>query len=342
MAFISRRNFLIQAGLGLASMAPFSSLVHAAMPAYRGATYLTPSYLAVRQGIDGFVKIATKQSRDHCRIDFFDSATLMKEDEQIAGLRDGQIHFMFHASTYITESFPVLGLLGLPTVCSQLIEHPERLALESPLWKLLNDELAKQGLFLLATGGLFEAEFIWSLDARIASLADLSGKRMRVVGAEAQETLKQWGVSNIRIPSAQTFLALQRRTVDAVLANIGTVLARNLHEALRYCYRLPATGFCMAIFFLKQTWDGLPGRTKAAFWEAAQWYDAHQALTFNTQVCPQEYWPMIKRFGIEVVSPTESDLRAFDAKSQQVWSWWKGKVGESVGQKALELALGRP
>ena len=64
----------------------------------------------------GFVN-QLKKHRISMKIDFFDSGTLVKTDEQVPALRAGTIQFMFHTTSYITRTFPILGITGLPSLC---------------------------------------------------------------------------------------------------------------------------------------------------------------------------------------------------------------------------------
>jgi TRAP-type C4-dicarboxylate transport system substrate-binding protein len=289
----------------------------------------------------GFVN-ELKKHPDLFKIDFFDSGTLIKADEQTAALRAGTIHFMFHTTSYITRTFPVLGITGLPSLCDQLAVHGERLDMESPLWKQINDVLAKDNTFMLtAGGGVEQPEYIWSGANKVASLADLKGKRVRIVSYEAEEVLKAYGVAGARIPSSELYLAVQRGTVEATVANISTVVGRKLYEQVKNCYQLPVTAFAIAVFFMKDRWDKLPDNIKAAFWDAGKWFDKNYARVLNTKFYPENYWPKVQKAGVKIFKPTEKELQDFEVKSQPVWAWWKKQIGEEVGQKAINFALGR-
>ena len=145
----------------------------------------------------------------------------------------------------------------------------------------------------------------------------------------------------VRIPSSDTAKALQDGSVDAVVADISTVIGRRLQEHLRSCYKLPTTGFVNAVFMLRSRWDGLDEPTRQALWKAATWYDENAVRHLNDEVYPKEYWPAVKKAGVEVVDPTARDTQRFADASHEVWSWWKGRVGAGVGQRAIDLALGQ-
>ena len=346
MQGFTRRHFLKATGVVAGSVllsgaGSFRGTAHGAPPTFTGVTYLTPAYEDSYPPIIGFVNLL-KKHKDLFAVDFFDSGTLVKADEQTAALRAGTIHFMFHTTSYITRTFPILGITGLPSLCDQLYLHGERLAMESPLWKLMNDVLAKDNTFMLVAGqGVFEPEYIWSGANKVSSLADLKGKRVRIVSYEAEEALKPYGVAGARIPSSELYLAVQRGTVEATVANIGTVMGRKLYEQVKNCFKLPITAYAISIFVMKSWWEKLPDKIKAAFWDAAQWYDKNSAPVVNKEFYPGKYWPRIEKAGIKIFQPTERELKDFEEKSQPVWAWWKKQVGEEIGQKAINLALGR-
>jgi TRAP-type C4-dicarboxylate transport system substrate-binding protein len=249
---------------------------------------------------------------------------------------------MFHTSSYITRSFKILGITGLPGIVDELYKHPERCMMESPLWKAMNDVLAKEDIFQLTMGGgILEPEYIWSGTKKVASLDDLKGKRCRIVSYEATEVLKKFGVAGVNIPSSELYLAVQRGTVDAVLANVSTVISRKVNEQIKYVYKLPVTGFTISVFLLKSKWDAMPADEKDAFWKAAKSYDDFCAPRINSKFYPEEYWPIITKGNIEIFEPTKEELERFNVESKVVIDWWKGEVGEQLGQKIIDLALGK-
>lgn len=343
MRSLTRRELLRTAGAGaLITLAgPFGRVAVAAVPTYTGVTYLTPGYSDIHPPVLGFVN-QLKKHAEVMKIDFFDSGTLVKTDEQVQALRAGTIQFMLHTSSYITRTYPIMGITGLPSLVTHLYENGERMNMETPLWKLINDVLAKDNTFMLtAGGGVYEPEYVWSGSKQVASLADLKGKRVRIVSYEAEEALKPFGVAGARIPSSELYLAVQRGTVDAVVANVSTITGRKIHEQVKFCYKLPITAYNMSFYFLKSTWDKLPDKARAAFWEAGKWYDVNGAPAVNKKVYPESIWPMVTKAGIKTFTPTPEELKLFEEKSQPVWAWWKKQVGEEIGQKAINLALGK-
>jgi TRAP-type transport system periplasmic protein len=344
---VNRRNFLKTLGVagGVAAISgPGGWLGGIAFgaPTFTGVTYLTPGYKDLMPAIQGFVAKLKEHAGDKFKVDFYDSQTLVKASEQNAALRAGTIQFMFHTSSYITRSFKILGITGLPGVVEELYRHPDRCMMESPLWKAMNDALAKENIFQLTTGGgLLEPEYIWSGAKKVKSLKDLNGKRCRIVSYEATEALKKFGVAGVHIPSSELYLAVQRGTVDAVVANVSTIISRKVNEQIRCVFKLPVTAFTISIFLLKSKWDAMPADQKEAFWKAGQYFDQDCAPRINNKFYPEVYWPIITQADVDVVTPTPDELTLFAKESQVVLDWWKEQVGEELGQKMIDLAVGK-
>lgn len=345
---ISRRNMLkfsMGATAGAAFLGAGGSLLSRpaqAATTLTGVYYIPPSYKAISYAPDEFVKDLREFGGTDIKVDYYPSGQLLKADEQLPGLRARSIDFMFHTTSYITRSVPILGITGLPGIVAELYDNPERLANGSPLMNLINEVLAKDNLIMLsAGGGILEPEYIWSTEASpVRSLEDLRGKKVRVVGFEATKALEAYDIAAVRIPSSETYLALQRGTVDAGVFNISTVIGRSLQEQLAYCYKLPTTAYTVAPFMLKDRYDSLDAPIRQALDEAASAYAQNFVPYANQNIYPNEYWPKVLAEGVEVIEPSAADTEAFNSAIQGVWDHWVEEVGEDVGRRAIALALG--
>ncbi|MBK1695762.1 TRAP transporter substrate-binding protein [Rhodovibrio salinarum] len=338
----SRRDMMkygLAAGLAAGTMG-LPCLSNAAST-YTGVTYMPPSYTALMWGIDGFNKRLNEGMGDAGKAEFYDSATLLKADEQIAGLRSRSIDYMFHTSTYISRSFKAVGLLGLPSLVGELYENGDRISRGTPLFNLMRDHLRQDNIEMLSLGGgVIEPQYVWSAKEPITSLEQLRGRKVRVVGYEASTALESIGVVPVRIPSSETYLALQRGTVDAAVANISTVIARNLQEQLKYVYKLPITAYTIGLYMRADRYQNLDPVAREAFDNATAWYDANSADQVNNVLYKRDHWPKIDEAGIETVEPDQAAREQFTEISKEVWEWWKDQAGREFGEKAIALARG--
>ena len=337
---LNRRSFLQNTaaigGLAAAGLATPA----AAKTTLTGVSYLPPSYKALSYGSAGFVERLGQS--DAVAVDYYDSGKLLKADEQLPALRAGTIDFMFHTTSYITRSVPILGITGLPGVVEALHQNPDRLAKGSPLFELINEELGKEGLYMASMmGNILEPEYIWSSgSAPVRSLADIEGKKVRVVSFEATQVVEAKGGAAVRIPSSELYLALQRGTVDAAVANISTIVGRSLQEQVDHVYKLPMTAYGIGLFTTTKRWERMSDAEKTAFNEAADWLDENGAAHANDTIYPDEFWPIIAAENIEVTEPSADDLDALSAAATDVRAAWIEEVGTDVGERAIALALG--
>ena len=249
---------------------------------------------------------------------------------------------MFHTTSYVTRSLPILGITGLPGVVGDLARNPDRLKRGSPLFQLIQDELKKNGLTVLSLGGgIMEPEYIWSTkDAPIRNLDDIEGKKIRVVSFEATKAIEDLGGASVRIPSSELYLALQRGTVDAAVANISTINGRSIQEQVGHVYRMPLTGFAIGVFVQTDRWEAMDQAVRDAFMDGVEWFDTHSAQVANTDYFEQKYWPAFRELGIEEIEPDEAAVERFNEISANVRESWVSEVGEEVGRRAIALAHG--
>ncbi len=343
---LNRRDFLRVYGgaaTGAALLGGFLPTSANAATRMTGVTYLPLSYKALSYGSNGFVEHLQKNASKAITVDFFHSGKLLKADEQLPALRSGTIDFMFHTTSYITRSAPILGITGLPGVVEELYKHPARIAKGSPLFNLMNQELAKEDLYMLSMGGgILEPEYLWSgKSSLIQSLDDIKGKRVRVVSFEATGVMEKFGAAAARIPSSELYLAMQRGTVDAAVANISTIIGRSLQEQSGGCYRLPITAYGIGVFVQKSRWEKMAPEVRAGMEAAAAWFDVESAKQANDNIYPKEFWPKVKAAGVRIIEPTAADIAKLDAAGAVVRGTWASQVGADVGKKAIALALGQ-
>ncbi|MCF3932082.1 TRAP transporter substrate-binding protein DctP [Acuticoccus sp. M5D2P5] len=340
---INRRHFMAATGaLTLGSAVGLSAQRAEAAKVLTGVTYLPPSYADLAYGSQGFVDFVNEHGGDTVSLDFYDSGRLLAADEQLPALRSGNIDFMFHTTSYVTRSLPILGVLGLPGVVGPLYDNPDRLKRGTPLFELIAAELEKGGITLLSLGGgIMEPEYIWSTEsAPIDSLDGIAGKRIRVVSFEATKAIEDFNGASVRIPSSELYLALQRGTVDAAVANISTVNGRSLQEQVNHAFLVPVTAFAIGIFVQTSRWNALDEDVKKVFMDGVEWFDENSARVANVDYFQDKYWPAFKEGGMQVIEPDAATLERFSEVSVNVRDAWSAEVGEEIGKKAIALALG--
>lgn len=119
------------------------------------------------------------------------------------------------------------------------------------------------------------------------SLADIKGKTIRATGSWAK-VVKGLGGEPITIPISETYLALEKGTIDGTLGlPVTTLKAENLAEVVKYAMDI---GLNMspyyAVAFNKAKWDSLQPEAQALFTREAPWFEEKVVLQQQAEVAP--------------------------------------------------------
>src|SRR5690606_17021155 len=129
---------------------------------------------------------------------------------------------IFHTDSYIAGTHPILGAMELPYLYDSRDGYIENAKRGTPIFEKINEELAKQNLYMLATTAGF-IEHIWTVDKPIRSPEDLRGLRIRTPGLIESKFLEELGGSTTTLSSAELYEALERGTIDGLVAYVGTI-----------------------------------------------------------------------------------------------------------------------
>ena len=135
----------------------------------KAATYLPPSYTDLFPPIQSFMKTAEQESGGALKFNMFHSETLLSADQLVSGLLQGVADLVFQVSSYVSSSYPVLGVYEMPFVNDDVDETQQALKPEGPLYDLINQQLGEQGMRLIASMRLAQGDQSRALEALRAS-----------------------------------------------------------------------------------------------------------------------------------------------------------------------------
>jgi TRAP-type C4-dicarboxylate transport system substrate-binding protein len=300
------------------------------------ADYLPPSYEDYFPPVQMFVDYVNQHGKGKVQIDFFHSGKLLHANELIPGLMQGTADFVVHTDSYVTGTAPVFGILELPFLYKDVSDYSRRVRIGTPLYNLINQELAKQNMIALSFCAS-PPEHIWTVDKPVHVAADLKGMRIRTAGWVETEVVKALGAASTTLSSAELYDALKRKTVDAALCYAGTVPSRSLQEVLRYVNLGYFGSYCREIFMRLDKYQALPQDVKDILIGGGKVYE-EDGFKSLIKVHNEKYWPLMRKAGIKEVIPTPEENKKFKEALLPVWDWWKTKVPPDVAAKAMELA----
>ncbi|MGH3355411.1 MAG: TRAP transporter substrate-binding protein [Nocardioidaceae bacterium] len=302
----------------------------------KAATYIPPSYKDLFPPFQMFMETAKKESGGDLVFDLFHSETLLSADQLVPGLLQGVADAVFQVSSYVSSSYPVLGVYEMPFVNNDIAQTERALEVGGPLYDMINKELGAKGLRLIGSM-LTTEEWIWTMEKPIRKPSDMEGLRIRTAGEVEGETVKALGGSPVSMSSSEVYQALERGTIDGMISYTGTVISRDLQEIIRYGTVGHFGHYGVDTYVRKEWFDGLDSAAQEALLAAGRkyWKDgtAHQH-----QVIEQSYLPKIDQAGIELFEPTGAELKAFEQATTGVYDWWRNRVGSTaLADRALNL-----
>ncbi|MBI4621342.1 MAG: TRAP transporter substrate-binding protein [Desulfobacterales bacterium] len=300
------------------------------------AHYLPPSYKDLFPVIQGFADYVNEHGKGKVHLEHFHSGTLLKSEELIPGLMQGTADIILHVDSAIMGTYPILGITELPFLYKDMEVSYEKLKIGSPLYKLINQELAKKDIIAIATWPILP-EYIWTKDKPIRKPDDLKGLRIRVAGRVEAAVIKALGGAATTTSSAELYEALKRGTVDGAMCTWTTITSRSLQDTVGYVTKASFASYSAQIYMRLDKWQSLSPDIQKLFIEAGKGY-GKGVFEHAVPYWDKETWPLIRKAGVKEIALTKEEQQEFKKRVEPVWDWWKGLLPPGVGEKAIKLA----
>lgn len=212
---------------------------------------------------------------------------------------------------------PDLAILN----CQYCLSDPSQMKAvsESDWYKGQVETLAEKGNVRLLSYNWFTGYRHFVSNFPIDSVADLSGKQMRVADAAALIAFsKALGCSPVVTNWNETYTALSQGMVDCAEAPLSTLYTSSLQEVTKY---LTLTGHlvsCGGICMNEQIFAGMPEEYQQIILDAA--WNAGEAFGQDSLGLEAEYVQKFKDAGIEVKEIDDATLQGFIDKASAMYS----------------------
>ncbi|MBB4038723.1 TRAP-type C4-dicarboxylate transport system substrate-binding protein [Microvirga flocculans] len=181
--------------------------------------YLSPTEPLAAYGYIPWAKAITERTGGKVKIETYLGGSLLPARDNLTGTRDGVADIAMHPITYTPSELPIWNII--PDVAFKFPD-PFVTAFASTEYGLLdkegNGEFASAGVVYLGGYSTPAYHFICR-DAKIASVADLKGKRVRTPGGPWSRFVKSIGMVDVNIPSSEMYTAFERGAVDCGAAD---------------------------------------------------------------------------------------------------------------------------
>jgi tripartite ATP-independent transporter DctP family solute receptor len=279
---------------------------------------------------DSFAARVSAATQGAVKIRVFPSAQLGDSPEQIEGLRMGSLDLTIAAFSHVSQFCPEFGLFGAPF----LFESEAHFAnvFDHEVGDILAEACSKRYSIHLLSTLTSGYRVLFNGKRAVASAADLSGLKVRVMGGEADAlTWQVFGAVPVPMPYSEVYSALQAGVIDAAENEPASVLANKFYEAAPFLARTNHLVLPMGLFISEGTLAKLPETYRGVLREQARAIAVWQR-TLMAERNESALKEMEQRFGVKVSALQSTTLRDRSIGIQD-------QVAEKLGQQDLLLKV---
>lgn len=276
-----------------------------------------------------------KRTNGEVKIEIYPNQQLFKAKQQYEGLRSNQIDFAIYPMPWLSGKVPLANVGVLPGV----IESPaSSLAWRgTPAWDMLTEAVK--------TSGVHMASIFWD-PASYAGKGeaprtpqDLKGIKVRGMGKPLEEMMAAYDATIVSMPAADTYLAVQTGTIDALYSTLASFNGYRMHEVVDY---IADTGSYLAGGHFILMGDGAHKALGAEHLKVLDevMADAEAQFAVWAEEDAREVYEEFDKKGVKVVALTDEEMAAWeDAAKQEAWtSFTKSTKGAEELLSAIEAA----
>lgn len=171
-----------------------------------------------------FADLLTQRSGTLLKVEFYDGASLFRDRDALGAMARGDLEIAAPGLWQFDASVPDTAVWMLPEVYAQNIDWVRNLT-DGALGQRISDEIETiTGATVLGPWLDVGYGHIFSVEGKIKSSADISGKRIRVAGGKAhEERIRALGGKPIPIPLSDVSFYIQQNLIDGILSTYETV-----------------------------------------------------------------------------------------------------------------------
>jgi TRAP-type C4-dicarboxylate transport system substrate-binding protein len=288
---------------------------------------------AVTASIEVMADLLKKESNGQFEIKIAYGAALGPERQVPESIKSGGYEGGQMCAGYYPNKFPLLTVMELPflpprdimdnaKVYKAVINHP-----------LIAKEMAERWN-IKYLGPTFLPAFEFMGNKKIASVADMKGVKMRIVGLNAK-ALQAFGAVPTMVTAPEAYEALQRGTIDSFgFPYAYTFGAYKLHEVSKYVTEgMAMSGFLCFMGVSATAWNKLPDNLKAKLQDGQEIGGAALIKAYKAE---DEKWIPIFKQKLEVTAFPTAERAKLVAASASIWEDWV-KEQEAAGRPGREM-----
>jgi TRAP-type transport system periplasmic protein len=275
------------------------------------------------------------------KVTVFAGATLCSLPDTVTAIQNGIADLADAMTGVFPGAYPLTEVITLPFLGTNAVPNGKI------LWQLSQEFPAIQSEYNnFKLIGLFctDAYRLATVNKPVRALADLNGLKLRAAGGPPTDMTKALGAVPMMISMPDTYLSLQKGTIDGIWWNYDSCVSFKQYEVTKYMTDIPTSAIAFWMIMNKDTWNSFPpdvqqqvmsvGGEKVAESMGMAWDGAKDTLA--AQLKKENYtWPK------ETISLPADELdKWLKVGGKPVWDSWVTKwSSKGPTQQMLDKAL---
>ncbi len=258
--------------------------------------------------------------------------------EAPTALKEGAVEMLHSSGAYHVAMVPASVIeAGFPYAFK---DHEDlyKFVFETDLVEIMREHYAEHNNAYLANFGSTGATgYITKFP--INSIEDLQGKMIRAVG-QFGEIASAHGGTPVNIPGAESYVALQRGTVDGVIFPHFAGVTFNLFEVAKYQSWPPVQYVTTSWLINLDSWNSLPPEYQEILQEEIDKVSkySHEVAAPQFDLVSQEVGA--EEFGSEAIWLSDEEFFKMQEAVMPLWDKWEDHVGdERLAQIIRDIAV---
>ncbi|GHF67481.1 TRAP transporter substrate-binding protein [Seohaeicola zhoushanensis] len=257
------------AGLSAACLAGTLSATPAGAKDLKLSDQFPTQHTITAEGTKAFFDHIAAHPEADLTIKHFPAGQLGKPTAQLDLVQDRVADIAMVGISYVPEKLPISTMMELPSLYQNPFggyETIRRMAQD----ELNEAEFKKAGIKPLWSVVTPQYQLLLTRKDPITDIADLKGVKARVAGATAELVASAIGLTPVRMPAPDLYVALERGTLDAAIYSLSVLQSYKLEEVTNsYTSNAALGGVSFVAFMNLDVWEGLSEAQQKVVMEAS-------------------------------------------------------------------------
>ncbi|MBZ0123784.1 MAG: TRAP transporter substrate-binding protein DctP [Roseovarius sp.] len=326
----------VRRALGGATLAAMSL---GALPAVAEVMRITTQFPATNmltRNLEAFGKRVEEVTEGRVEVQVFPAAQLFKDHDAYNAVATGAIEAGNASTAYVASSVPAADVFYLPFYFNTEEKLKAAALPGAPIRSLLDEAMETSGVVPLYWQ-YYGASVFASNAIELHEPADLEGVKVRTFGRTVSYMVQSMGGVPMVISAGETYLAMQRGIVDALMTAIPSINSRRFYEV------------STSVTLTRHAQQFFPVVVNAKFWGKISVED-REAIMAVAQEAEADTYAQMRVFEKEGIAQMATKTKVIELTPEQVVAWREasqpvvdeylklsGPLGEKIVAEAKKL-----